>query len=50
MPGWYVRAERQWGVVFGAELGITGLARRDPSGRLDPELYARCHVYLPLDF
>jgi hypothetical protein len=49
IPGWYIRAERQWGVVFGAELGITGLARRDAEGRLEPELYARCHAYLPLD-
>jgi hypothetical protein len=48
-PGWYVLAQKQWGLVFGAEVGITGLAGRNASGRLEPELYARCHVRLPLD-
>jgi hypothetical protein len=52
MPGWYVLAQRQWGVVpivLGAELGITGLARRDASASLEPELYARCQITFPLD-
>jgi hypothetical protein len=46
MPGWYARVQADAGVVLAFELGVTGLATRDASGVLRPELYGRASIAL----
>lgn len=48
-PGFRLRAQIDFGVTVGGEAGITGLAFRDASGRLDPETYARAFAMVPLE-
>ncbi len=46
VPGWYARVQLQRGLLFTAEVGVTGLAYRDRQGGLLPELYGRVSVML----
>lgn len=49
MPGWSLVAQKDVGIVLGAEVGISGLAYRDADARLVPELDARLYALFPLE-